>query len=699
MRVSPSVSGQEIPFPHGEAVVSATDVKGRITHCNDVFVRLSGYGRDELLGQPHSIVRHPDMPAEAFRDLWDTVRKGHMWTGLVKNRAKNGDHYWVVANVVPLLAEGKPVAFLSVRTEPSREQVAASEALYAVMRAEQAAGRLKHRIAHGEVCKSGTLGDLRRRLRRIDARARLAAPTLVTAACSAGLGAAMAQSASPWGIVAGWTALAALLAAGYAWTQRTWLAPLRATERCARRLASGDLSAHIDAKALAAHPTTRMALQQLIANIHAVVFDVRRELGLLRGAVTEVSLGNQNLARRTEAQGSNLQSSMAALEEITGNVQLSVEQARNASAMTHQACDQTRATHETVAEMVAVMDRIGAASHRVSDITQVIEGIAFQTNILALNAAVEAARAGEHGRGFAVVASEVRSLAQRSSAAAREIKTLIDESAGQVAIGVSQARAARDSIDQTLNVVRDVGALSEKISFSVSEQLAAISAINGAVEELDALTKKNNTMIEEVSCTSITLRRQSDAVLDATRLFRLHDADPLHISRRDAVALRKDVKASTDALGDVATFDSGAYIQAHAEWKIRFRGAIENAATLNVATIGRDDCCGLGRWLHGQGAKRWGSAPGFTQLLQQHVDFHREAAAIAEAINRSEFASAEALLGADSTFAHASTAVIDSLQALARHVNGDGDADLVRRMKARTEIEIFDDTPAVAVAG
>ncbi len=700
MRVNLPVSRREIPFPHGEAVVSTTDVKGRITHCNEVFVRVSGYGRQELLGQPHNLLRHPDMPAETFRDLWDTVLAGHLWTGVVKNRAKNGDHYWVVANVTPLMADGRAVAFLSVRTEPTREQVSASEALYAKMLAEEKAGRLVHRLTRGEVWRDDRFGRWRRRLNRIDARARLAAPTVVTVACSGALGAAIATSSSAWGVAASAAAMAALLVGSDAWALRAWFAPLRAAERCARALAACDLTARVDTRALAGHPTTRLAMQQLSANIQAVLVDVRREVGLMLGAVAEVSLGNDKLAQRTAAQANNLQGSIAALDEISVNVCASVEQAQKAATMTTQARDQTNATHSTVTEMVDAMERIGAASRRVADITQVIEGIAFQTNILALNAAVEAARAGEHGRGFAVVAAEVRSLAQRSSAAAREIKSLIEQSTRQVAVGMDKAHAARDSIDQTLTVVRDVGTLSEKISFSVSEQLAAISAINGAVEELDELTMKNNAMIQDVSCTSVALRRQSEGVLDATRPFFLRDKDPLHVSARDAVALRKSYQAA-EAASAAQEFDVRTCIQAHAEWKAKFRAAIEMRAPLDVATIGRDDCCELGLWLRGAGARRWGRTPGFEKLLQQHLQFHREAAAVAETIDRADFDTALKRLSDDtSPYLDASAAVVAAIRALADELAGIGSAetDGPQRLRVGSQIEVFDDAPA-PVAG
>ena len=151
MRTNLPVTQREHPFPHGDTLVSTTDLQGRITHCNAAFVELSGYERDELLGQPHNLIRHPDMPEEAFRDLWATVAAGKPWSAVVKNRRKDGDHYWVMANVTPLMEGDRPVGYMSVRTEATREAIAAAERLYATMREERRSGRLVHVLRAGRV--------------------------------------------------------------------------------------------------------------------------------------------------------------------------------------------------------------------------------------------------------------------------------------------------------------------------------------------------------------------------------------------------------------------------------------------------------------------------------------------------------------------------------------------------------------------
>ena len=140
MRINLPVTQQNFDYSGDELLVSSTNTKGEITHCNPAFVRVSGYSYDELIGQPHNLIRHPDMPAEAYKDMWRTIGRGEPWTGLVKNRRKNGDHYWVRANVTPIMEGGKPRAYMSVRTKPSAAEISAAEALYAQMRSEAASG-------------------------------------------------------------------------------------------------------------------------------------------------------------------------------------------------------------------------------------------------------------------------------------------------------------------------------------------------------------------------------------------------------------------------------------------------------------------------------------------------------------------------------------------------------------------------------
>jgi aerotaxis receptor len=227
----------------GEMLVSVTDPQGRITYCNPVFVRISGYSAAELLGQPHNLVRHPDMPEEAFRDLWDTIQSGRPWTGVVKNRCKNGDFYWVRANAAPLTDGERITGYLSVRTRPDPADVQAAEALYARMRDEAANGRLQLRLRHGRLRPGGVaerLALLRQGLGPAD--------HLLLQALAASVAAAAGWALAGQG-GAGLLALAGLVmgvAAAAAWAlQRAQAGALRPVLAEARRLAAGDLVAPV----------------------------------------------------------------------------------------------------------------------------------------------------------------------------------------------------------------------------------------------------------------------------------------------------------------------------------------------------------------------------------------------------------------------------------------------------------------------
>ena len=165
MRVNLPVTNNEYDFPADELLMSTTDTKGVLTHCNAAFARVSGFTMEELMGQPHNMIRHPDMPPEAYKDMWSTIGRGRSWTGFVKNRRKNGDFYWTQAHVTPIMRQGKPVGYMSVRTKPTREQVQAAEALYARVKQERGSGRQTIRIHAGGVRSTSLWDHLRKRYR------------------------------------------------------------------------------------------------------------------------------------------------------------------------------------------------------------------------------------------------------------------------------------------------------------------------------------------------------------------------------------------------------------------------------------------------------------------------------------------------------------------------------------------------------
>lgn len=335
------------------------------------------------------------------------------------------------------------------------------------------------------------------------------------------------------------------LAAGLALLMRHYLRhllilPMHEMLTVANRMAAGDLTQRIDVRRHDLIGHFAQAMNQLNVNLMSIVRDARREVERIQAAAAEIAAGSQDLSARTESQASSLQETASSMEQITGTVRNSAHSAAQAAELSIEAGRVTERSSQAVNQVTLTMQAISQSSHRIAEIIQVIDGISFQTNILALNAAVEAARAGEQGRGFAVVAGEVRALAQRTTAAAREIKKLIEESAQHVGDGEQQVRAARSTMDEALQAVEKVRCLIADISTGAQEQLSGISQINEAVAQMDGITQQNAAMVEQLSSAAAQLKHQAQVVASAVGVFRLDGSD--HAALPDAVNLRKQMK-------------------------------------------------------------------------------------------------------------------------------------------------------------
>jgi aerotaxis receptor len=514
MRVNTPVTQREYEFPDNATLMSTTDTQSHITYANAAFVDVSGFTLEEIQRQPHNLVRHPDMPKEAFADMWATLKGGEPWTALVKNRRKNGDHYWVRANATPVIRNGQHVGYMSVRTKASREEIAGAERLYADMRE----GRARHLKLHkGLLLRTGFMG-ITTMFKTMGVRARIRLPLAALALGLLGGAWALGLHGMRWVELAGLSTAAVGLAA---WFLEAQIArPLEYLREQALRVASGDTQkvAHMDR--VDEIGMTMRTISQLGLMFRWLIDDVSQQVLTVQTAVSEIAQGNNDLSQRTEQAASSLQETAASMEQMTATVRQNAETSRQANDLSGTASQAAERGGHAVSQVVGTMSEITASSKKISDIIGVIDGIAFQTNILALNAAVEAARAGEQGRGFAVVAGEVRNLAQRSAQAAKEIKTLIGASVDKVEAGTRLVDDAGKTMDEIVSQVRRVSDLISEISSATIEQSGGIQQVSQAVGHLDQVTQQNSALVEQGAAASQSLQQQTQRLVEAVSVFR-----------------------------------------------------------------------------------------------------------------------------------------------------------------------------------
>ncbi|AVF16857.1 Aerotaxis receptor [Enterobacter hormaechei] len=499
------VTQYEYPLDDDTTLMSTTDLHSYMTHTNDTFVQVSGFTLQELLGQPHNIVRHPDMPKAAFADMWYTLQKGEPWSGIVKNRRKNGDHYWVRANAVPMVRNGQMTGYMSIRTRATEDEVAAVEPLYKALNE----GRCKKRIHKGLVVRKGWLGKLPAMPLRWRVRS-------VMAILFAVMAATLVASAAGW---ASLVAAAVVMLLGTLVFEQQIVRPVENVARQALRVATGERNSVQHLNRSDELGLTLRAVGQLGLMCRWLINDVSSQVVSVRDGSDRLAQGNEDLNDRTRQTVANVQQTVATMNQMAASVQSNSETAAEVDKLSMAASSAATQGSTVMQTVVKTMDDIADSTQRIGSITSLINDIAFQTNILALNAAVEAARAGEQGKGFAVVAGEVRHLASRSANAANDIRKLIDASASKVQSGADQVHAAGRTMDDIVEQVKNVTQLIAQISHATSEQATGLTELTRAVAELDSITQKNADMVEESAQISAMVKHRAGRLEDAVTVL------------------------------------------------------------------------------------------------------------------------------------------------------------------------------------
>jgi aerotaxis receptor len=540
MRNNQPVTGREYPFPQGKTVISYTNLKGQITRANDAFIQLSGFTKEELMGQPHNLVRHPDMPPEAFRDLWDTLKKGRPWSGLVKNRRKDGDHYWVRAYASPL-ADGS--GYVSVRVAASRQEIDAAERLYSQMLHSD-----NIKLDEGQVVKGNVFAKLMRAINLgITARLWLMACSgiavlmLVIAAGSQGFGLTTLVALGSFG------SIASLI---QAWLVINKLKQgLLESRKAAESIAAGDLTRPLPPPSKDELGDLNAALSVMRNNLHELIASVREGIGSLNHSSVEVSAAAQSSLSVTHMQSEAASGMAAAMEELSVSIDQVSEHANDAHRVSQtsstQATEGGRIIHSAATEMehiATAVNNVGEKirglekySAEISGIVNVIREIADQTNLLALNAAIEAARAGEQGRGFAVVADEVRKLAERTATSTKEISNMISkiqdgtkEAVTEMEIGVKRvsdgvglARQAGISVSSISEAAQQAAHAVDDINHAIKEQSLAARDIAQRIEKIAQGTEQNNVASTQTAASAKQMAELSKQLDELASRFRI----------------------------------------------------------------------------------------------------------------------------------------------------------------------------------
>ena len=519
MKKNLPVTQNNRPYPASANILSTTDRKGKITFVNDTFVDISGFKEDELMGKPHNIVRHPDMPQVAFEGMWKTIKSGKTWIGLVKNRCKNGDHYWVNAFISPIFKNDEITEYQSVRRLPDSEVIKRAESLYEKINKGEPTPELEEET------------PIDRKL-----LLHILAPLLICLVASILL-------------PSGWvTALLILIAGGYI-SQRviSITTPLKKVINRASEIADDSVACYTYTGKNDDSAKIEMALQKIESEKMAVIGRINDAIERLSSSVTELELGMNTACDHSELQVADIERVAAAVEEMSATIRDVSDNAQKTSRSAHLSLEQTE--HEKrvldtnaeylnylnndIVDATKAVKEVSEVARGVTKILDVIKDISEQTRLLSLNATIEAASAGAAGKGFSVVADQVRSLSGRTQASADEIGSFIHQLQSSMENAVEMMQSAQEKVqkttvensksvaifDEILTSQQDITRGSEEVAYIVEQQRLAADEINRSLSSITTLTHQNMELVDSNTRATREVKETISGIKDLTDHF------------------------------------------------------------------------------------------------------------------------------------------------------------------------------------
>lgn len=532
MRRNLPVTGQERLMDPDRCIISTTDKKGKITDFNEYFVDMSGFSADELMGAPHNLIRHPDMPPAAFQDLWDVIKQGKPWIGVVKNRSKNGDHYWVDAYATPIFENGQITGYQSVRHAPDRKVVERAESLYAAINAN------KHTSLWAR-CKGFFSTSYFRRT--------WATIWLIMLPMLALIG-WMFDDAS-WPKIMALFAGAGVISGVAAW----WLAaPIARLAKQSSEIFSNPVAQMVFTGRYDELGQLELTQKFLSLTMKTVVNRLDNASGQIHGHTSDVADKAGKVNHQTQNQlddiahaASTMQQMTVATEQVAQSCEEAASVARETDLVSQKGRNIVESSERSIQKMaqgvresMSVIHALEESSRNIEQILDVINGIAEKTNLLALNAAIEAARAGEQGRGFAVVADEVRNLAQSSQKSTGEIQELLQTFQQQTQQVASIMGSCEEQADGTVAEIKEAETVLMNLSKTISQLGEMNRQIATATVQQSSAAGEMNQRLEQIHSAASTVTQANEEVVTDCHALSAEAEDLANLIKRFGSAAR-----------------------------------------------------------------------------------------------------------------------------------------------------------------